>query len=224
MAAWKTAIILLITMAITACSNRVYFGTSTRWALDASSTTIGLGYKAAQFAYIPPKKDGGEYSVLGKSDVDISVANIVVEEEFATGQAADCAAAAPQATMQLSVKKEKTDKGSLAFGSYFSMSFLDINFGSTNPFAGASIGYKRETATVIPITESYHLRSVYAKTFINTLDSSSAPESGTQTGGIRFIQVFATGKAAVYAARENVKSLTEDKKTEACTPQWITSN
>lgn len=217
---WKIFLIVLTILSTAGCSNRVYFGTSTRWALDASSTTVGLGYKAAQFAYVPPKRDGGEYSVLGRSDVDISIKDIVVEEEFATGQAAECAAASSTANMNLADEKKVTTKGSLIFGSYTSASFIDLNFGSANPFSGASIGYKRETATVIPITEDGHLRSVYAKTKINSLALSSSESSGTKTDGVRFQQVFATGKAAVYVAKEKVASMTDSQISNACTPQW----
>lgn len=221
MTPWKTIFILLSLVASVGCSNRVYFGTSTRFALDASSTTVGLGYKAAQFAYIPPKQGGGEYSVLGRSDVDISITDIVVNEEFATGQAADCAAAASSSVKMALVSESNKDpkKGNLVFGSYFSMSFLDINFGSSNPFAGASVGYKRESATVIPLTENGHLRSVYADTRVNSLAHSTGEDDGTRTNGIRFKQVFATGKAAVYVAKKSVASLTKNKITDACTPE-----
>ncbi|WP_409277098.1 hypothetical protein [Pseudomonas defluvii] len=219
---WKIFIIMLPLMVNAGCSNRVYFGTSTRFALDVSTTTAGIGYKSAQFAYVPPKESGGEYSVLGRSDVDLSITDIVVNEEFATGQAAECAAAASSAVNLAFAADDRsnTKKGNLIFGSYFSVSLLDINFGSENPFAGASIGYKRESATVIPITENGQLRSVYANTKINSLANSAAETDGTRTNGIRFRQIFATGKAAVYVAKKNIASITEKKIADACTPQW----
>lgn len=210
-------ITLIIMVLSTGCTNRVYFGTSTRFALDASSTTAGLGYKAAQFAYIPPKKDGGEYSVLGKSDVDLSITNIVVEEEFATGQAAECAA---DRDFKINNAEEaRTTKGNLVFGAYTSASLIDVNFGSANPFAGASIGYKRETATVIPITEDGLLRSVYAKSNISSLDYSTTETNGSKTGGVRFRQIFATGKAAVMVARDKLPSIAATSGATACNPQ-----
>ncbi len=206
--------------------NTVYFGTNTNLAIDvdASSGSANIGYKNSQFASIPPKDDGTSFSILGSSDVDVSISDMVIEEEFATGLAAECAAS--RKTKKGDDKEEdKTQYGTLLFASYFSVSLFDVNLGADNPFLGASIGYKRSTATVIPIKND-KLRSVYAKTSVNTLpyessDSGSTTNKGnndtrTHTKGIRFKQDFATGRASQYLASYNAKSLTKIDNAAGC--------
>lgn len=209
-------LLVLVIITCSGCANNVYFGTSTRLAIDFSSDTAGIGYKNSQVAFVPPKEDDSGHSILGKSDVDISMDNIVIDEEFATGLAAECASenTPPAAAI---AGAPSPSYGNLIFGSYNSISIIDINFGATNPFAGATFGYKRATATVVPIKNDF-LRSVYAKTKVNTLDHSASETHGTRTGGIRFVQEFATGKASVHRAAANVASLTGGNKTTACTP------
>ena len=86
----RTIVISALTaIFLSGCANKVYFGTSTRLAIDFSSDGAGIGYKNAQMAIVPPKENGTEYSVLGNSDVDISLSKIRIDEEFATGLAAE---------------------------------------------------------------------------------------------------------------------------------------
>lgn len=200
--------------------NTVYFGTNTNFAIDidASSGSANIGYKNSQFASIPPKEDGTSYSVLGSSDVDVSISDMVIEEEFATGLAAECAASR---TVKKVDEEDETKYGTLLFASYFSVSLFDVNLGADNPFSGASIGYKRSTATVIPIKNN-KLRSVYAKTSVNTLpyenNNTGNNDTRTHTKGIRFKQDFATGNASRYLASYNAKSLTKIDNVTGCIP------
>jgi hypothetical protein len=187
---------------LSGCANTVYFGTSTRLAIDFSSDGAGIGYKNSQMAVVPPKENGTEFSVLGSSDIDISLSKIMIDEEFATGEAAEYAS-------QNKVFKSEPNPahGNLLFGAYTSVSIIDLNFGVTNPFQGATFGYKRATATIVPIVDN-SLRSVYAKTSINSeqYDAETNP-CGTKTDGLRFVQLFATGEAAVNLAKKNQASL-----------------
>ncbi|MBL4673541.1 MAG: hypothetical protein JKX81_14875 [Arenicella sp.] len=200
----KRTIVVSTLMAIflSGCANKVYFGTSTRLAIDFSSDGAGIGYKNSQMAIVPPKEDGNEFSVLGSSDIDISLSKIMIDEEFATGKAAEYASQDDGSEKDLNAAH-----GNLLFGAYTSVSIIDLNFGVTNPFQGATFGYKRATATIIPIVDD-SLRSVYAKTSINSepYDAETNP-CGTKTDGLRFVQLFATGKAAVNMAKQNQTSL-----------------
>ncbi len=187
---------------LSGCANKVYFGTATSLAIDFSSNGAGIGYKNAQMAIVPPKENGTEFSVLGSSDIDISISKIIIDEEFATGEAAEYA-------LHNDLLREdlNTTHGNLLFGAYTTVSIIDLNFGVTNPFQGATFGYKRATATIIPIVDD-SLRSVYAKTSINSeqYDAQTNP-CGTKTNGLRFVQLFATGKAAINMAKKNQESL-----------------
>lgn len=200
----KKAIVVstLTAVFLSGCANKVYFGTATSLAIDFSSNGAGIGYKNSQMAIVPPKENGTEFSVLGSSDIDISLSKIMIDEEFATGEAAEYAS-----QDNLSNQNLNTTHGNLLFGAYTSVSIIDLNFGVTNPFQGATFGYKRATATIIPIVDD-SLRSVYAKTSINSeqYDAQTNP-CGTKTDGLRFVQLFATGKAAVTLAEQNRTSL-----------------
>ncbi len=204
---------------LTGCaSNAVYFGTATNLGIDISSESTNIiGYKNTQIARVPPTQKGDAFSVLGTSDVDLSLTDVAIYERFATGEAADCAASANARAAALT---PPTGLGSLIFGSYTSISFIDFNFGATNPFVGGSMGYKRATATMIPITND-KLRSVYAESSVNTIKTADGadPAVASRTGGMRFVQNFATGKAAMIRAKANVKKLTGDNSAvSTCTP------
>lgn len=216
----KTLGAVIILALSTGCAkNTVYFGTNTNLAVDfdVTSRSANIGYKNSQFASIPPKEDGTSFSVLGQSDVDVSISDMVIDEVFATGLAAECAASKPIPADALT-GADKTKYGTLLFASYFSVSLFDVNLGATNPFLGGSIGYKRATATVIPIKKN-HLRSVYAKNSVNTLKhDATTQQNGTQTDGIRFKQDFATGEASLFMASKNAKILTNDTSSIGCRP------
>jgi len=201
----RTIVISALTaIFLSGCANKVYFGTSTRLAIDFSSDGAGIGYKNAQMAIVPPKENGTEYSVLGNSDVDISLSKIRIDEEFATGLAAEHASQTKALT-----RESNAVHGDLLFGAYTSVSIVDLNFGVTNPFQGATFGYKRATATIIPIVND-SLRSVYARTSINSesYDADTNP-CGSKTDGLRFVQLFATGQAAINMAKQNEGSLSK---------------
>lgn len=205
---------------LSGCANKVYFGTATSLGVDFSADGAGIGYRNAQAARVPARENGMEFSVLGSSDIDLSLSQIYIDEEFATGKAAD-SLSMPKSARSIT---EPATHGDLLFGSYTTASFIDINFGATNPFQGATIGYKRATATMIPIVKD-NLRSVYAKTVINSepWDPATNP-CGTKTGGIRFVQLFATGQAAINIAVDNKESLQtgqtldEPGKNDLCIP------
>jgi len=218
--------ILLVSMLLSGChGKRVYFGTSTVLGVDFSSESKGgvIGYKNAQFASVPKKgksktKEGESekhegFSVVGRSDIDLSVTEVIIDEIFATGAAAVAAVNNGVAGKEKKIVGNSAKHGSLLFAANTSISLVDINFSATNPFQGASFGYKRATATVIPIVEG-NLRSVYAKSVVNSKAKASGNPCGTETGGIRFIQSFATGEAAENLAAIKKKELTQANVTK----------
>lgn len=194
--------VFIVMVLLSGCANRLYFGTATNLGVDFSETTANIGYKNINIANVPQKKDGTSHSVVGKSDVDISLREINIHEQFATGDAAIIAT--KNEKRDIVTTNDENTSNNLLFGSYSSISIFDFNFGSLNPFAGATIGYKRATATIIPVeNNNTEIRSVYANTYITSLDKNASISNGTQTNGIRFITKFGTGKAAQQLAQKH---------------------
>jgi hypothetical protein len=211
---WRgKGVILLAVVMMSGCSARnLYFGTATQIGLDVSGTAqvpnrVSLGYGRVETAYVPNKPDGTAHSVMGSLDSDITwFSGQRINQVLATGEAAQNAAGSNHSVgQQVPCQKESTDdRAPLYFGTVQSFG-VDLSFGGNNVAPGLVVGYKRAEGTVIPIVDpSCEVRPVYADISIDsTSHTGGAPEAAaSQIGGVRIVQRFATGQAAIEMTSE----------------------
>lgn len=203
----KTLFCAALLVALTGCTNSLYFGTYTRVGIDASADGAGIGGKNATLNIAPTKKDGSTFDVLGTSDVDLSYSDVIISERLAVGEAARCAAvkspSLDRATIMAGTEKPPT-AGPVIFGTYSSFSLVDLSLNnSVSP--GITFGYKRGTGLRMPV-ENDEVGSAYASISVNTSDKG-ATHTQSAIGGIRNKHVFATGTAALIKASEDAPAL-----------------
>src|SRR5688572_2608315 len=197
---------LLAAICLSGCSHSIYFATHTRVGIDASTDGAGIGGKTAAIAYAPPKKDGSAFDILGYSDIDASYKDTVMDEEFAIGAAAVCAAstAAKMEVLQAAAEEKASP---LIFGSYSSFSLVELSWGNSVS-TGITFGYKRGAGIRMPIGKDDKIGDAYARVTVNTTDTDRDNALKSNLGGIRYMHTFATGKAAVLKARARADELT----------------
>src|SRR5688572_27142218 len=221
----KLATILLVIeiVAATGCTPRLVFATKTNLGLDVSGTAqvpdkVSFTYGRYEGAIVPRSETGDPYSVYGGLDADVKFwqGDLTISQEFATGAAAQIAAA------EMSVDEAKTFLKDFSFGTagntkslYFvtdSSLGIKISVGKQDVSPTLMVGYKRVEGAVIPVgPKEKEARSVYANIKINNAETRTAgaqDETHAKTiasafpynGGIRLVQGFATGRAADFRA------------------------
>lgn len=213
----RKELIKLVAVAIAACwlgvgcaGKRVVFATKSQLGLDVSGTAqmpdkISFTYGRFEGAIVPRSSDGHAYSVYGALDSDVRFfGDSTIEQTFTTGHAAKIAASKtkslpedPQPTNAFSTK-------SLFFVTDTSYG-LKLSAGKQDLSPTLMLGYKRVEGAVIPVDDHEpEVRSVYADITINSsTDMLVAADSGAplpRNRGVRIVQRFATGDAAVGAA------------------------
>ncbi len=201
----------VVVVAMFGCSSRnLYFGTATQIGLDVSGTSqvpnrVSLGYGRVETAYVPNKTDGTAHSVMGALDSDITwFSGQRIKQIFATGEAAQNAAGGVYGAggVVACQKESADDRAPLYFGTVQSFG-LDLSFGGNNVAPGLVVGYKRAEGTVIPVVDpSCEVRPVYADISIDSTSHSAGQSQTAQTvpsqiEGVRIVQRFATGQAAI---------------------------
>lgn len=207
-----------MSMALTACaSNSLFVGTYTRVGIDVSQQGAGAGIGIKNVAMtVAPTKDSGEaYDVLGTTDTDLALTNLVLHEVVATGEAAICASGNGDVRALQRQLIKGQPQPPLIFVAASSWSLLEVSLGdATGP--GISFGYKRTVGIRMPI-KNEKLGSAYASVSISTLEKDhSSRARKTEIEGTRSVYTFATGKASLQMARQYVQQITNDKNAEAC--------
>jgi hypothetical protein len=204
-----------LALLISGCANGLYFGTKTKWGLEATGTatapvSVGLTYHRGEAVVIPENEAGRTYSVFGGSDNDFSWFNgLAVSQRFATGDAAVIAAGG---TVEENEKTNDAQHGKLVFttGTTFG---LDLRYSSSAAQSpGLLAGYRREEGVFIPTKPSaVEANSVYADISIvyspdgdaAKLDAIEPDRRPRLSGGARIKQRFATGAAARLVAKDD---------------------
>lgn len=218
-------------------SNKLVFTTQTSLGLDISGTgeipnKASLSYGRFEVAYVPRKSDNTAQSIYGGIDADVKFGlppKYLVKQTFATGQAATNAvsqgfpaasqAASTSGAVVVSGKTNSTgfDPQPLTF--FTATRFgIHVSVGEAQAPASLLMGYRRTEATVIPIPDpSIDVRPVFADIQINGSSSTTLTDSATNTpprsilGGVRIVQRFATGQAAILASsNQDVRDRLDD--------------
>lgn len=216
-------LITVISLFLSGCANKdLYLASYSRVGIDGSTNGAGIGAKSGYIKVSPTKPDGSPYTVLGSSDIDVSITNVIIEEVLATGMAAICAAnkktdpalVAPTDKINAFILEKMEDRSisvtqgkspTLIFGSYSSWSLIDLSWAEASS-QGINFGYKRSTGLKIPTPSgSEDIASVYAKVTVNT--TSDKGQYTTRINGIRNTHTFATGAAAIIKASRNANIL-----------------
>ena len=208
----KNTYFILLTgvIVLSGCSKNLYFGTSTSVGMDVSGTTkipskVSFSFNRAEVAIIPTNSDGNTHPVFASLDSEWTWFNgFMIKQIFATGKAADIASNKDKDTTTYT-PTTKTSKKSLIFTTGTKLG-IDIEFGQTTSTpASLLIGYRRSEMTLIPdVTSKKELDPVFADISIMSVESSSpdgVSNDYPQLGGVRIKQRFATGIAAINAAR-----------------------
>ena len=230
---FNIALPVVAVLLVTGCATdreMLFFGTHTAIGVDVSGTvgapdSVSLGYRRNEVAIVPPKSDGSARSVLGAIDADLGIGEARVKQLFATGDAAVLAASrsGPPTTGTEKIQNQDTTRKlpvPILFVADANFSLLHVQVPSTASTSLAprvSLGYSRNEITLIPVTDdSKEVASVYADISIDTGGVADAPKQSTSmvekevgqhpsrfTGGVRIVQNFATGEAAVKLVSEN---------------------
>ncbi|MBZ0090993.1 MAG: hypothetical protein K8F27_02035 [Sulfuricellaceae bacterium] len=199
----------------------LFFGTHTALGVDVSGTvgvpdSISLGYQRREVAVVPPKKDGTARSVLGATDSDLGLGDLRLKQLFATGEAARQAAGSPTAPATPAANAG-TSRQPILFTTEANLSLLHVQASSSSLAPRLSLGYSRSEITLIPVAyDDNEAASVYADISIES-GSADKPDSQSTSnvekelgqhpsrfsGGIRLVQSFATGDAAVRLVENN---------------------
>lgn len=229
--ATKLLIPIVVSISSVGCAHRsLYFGTKTEIGVGITGTTtaptsLNLGYDRSEVALIPSKTNGETHSVYGGLDYDLGPllgGSTILTQTFATGNAARVAVG----------DKSVTDSGTNQQGRLFFATgtkiALNIDFGQS---LGQSVpsflfGFRRSEGTVVPIRDpNAEVNAVYADLSL-VIDRNGAVRATTLNNGtdditylrdpvardklphtlhgIRIIQRFATGNAAVRVAGDPV--------------------
>jgi|GEM_PF-6144452 len=208
----KCALFFLLAVLVSGCAHNLYFGTATSVGLDVAGTTkipskIAFAYDRSEIAIVPDNQEGDAHSVFASLDSEWTWFNgFFVKQNFATGQAAEIAAADTAETQYDLGGTPRTNKP-LIFTTGTRLG-IDLSFGHTaNAPASLLIGYKRGEMSLIPdVADKTVVDPVYADIVIAGYDAedNSIPDQKTmlkpRLGGVRIQQRFATGKAAIDAA------------------------
>ena len=205
-----------VACSLAGCAHNVYFTTSSSIGLDVSGTAqvpnkISFAFQRFEGAIVPNKSDGSAHSVLGKLEADPFTwfSGQKITQLFATGEAAINAAEAGVVSNAIPVNIAVAnpvspvypgDDKSLVFVTRTTIG-LDLSAGEPNISPHLLLGYKRLETSAIPIPDpSREVRPVYANFLI---DTHSADTDGAVVGvkGVKIVQAFATGKAAVLLSR-----------------------
>lgn len=204
----------------------LFFGTHTAAGVDVSGTvgvpdSAAFGYRRREVAIVPTDKNGVVHSVLGGADMDLGLGEARIKQIFATGDAARAATGAPAAPAAAAAAGNCGEGGKagkpILFTTEANFSLLQVQASSGALSPKVSLGYSRSEATLIPLhTESGQAASVYADISIETEDAAKTKDKITsyvesQVGqhpssfgtGVRVVQRFATGDAAVCLVRNN---------------------
>ncbi len=233
----------LVILTMAGCSNALYFGTYSRIGIDASTDGAGIGAKHSEIVVSPTKSDGSAHDVLGRADHDLSLISAVIDEEFAVGEAARCAAArvvsqqdAAKGFVAIDPNDPSTisevdgqENTKLIFGAHTSYSLVDLAWGES-AVRGINFGFKRSVGVRMPIKDD-SLGSAYTRIRLNTLSASELNDPNepgyappdpnnpgppvSRTGGVRTKSVFATGVAAIIMANERASEITEVEGAKA---------
>lgn len=207
------------------CMNkRVVFATKTNLGLDVSGTAqypdkVSFTYGRYEGAIVPRGDSGEEYSVYGALDADVRFFGAhTIEQVFATGEAAKVAANGGFSGGGSSGGGDGA-KEPLLFVTDTSYG-LKLSVGKQDISPTLMLGYKRVEGTVIPVKSSEaEVRSVYADLTINSSTDTKAAATAKAfpaNKGVRIVQRFATGQAAVAAAqRPDVQQYLLEKTSPA---------
>lgn len=200
-------LILILAALLSGCKN-LYFGTSTSVGLDVSGTSkiptkASFAFDRSEIAIVPDDSEGNAHSVFASLDSEWTWFNgFIVDQIFATGEAADIAATEPRISVQYDPKDLNTSKKPLVFATGTKLG-IDIDFGLTaSAPASLLVGYKRSEMTIIPdVAGKKKLNSVFADiSIISKNEGVTSISDAPRLGGVRIKQRFATGVAAVEAA------------------------
>ncbi|MHB9117810.1 MAG: hypothetical protein ACYC2R_06015 [Burkholderiales bacterium] len=221
-----TAVLLGVAALAGGCASErevLFFGTHTALGVDVSGTvgvpdSVSLGYQRREVAVVPPKKDGTTRSVLGATDSDLGLGDVRIKQLFATGEAARQAAGSSAAAAPATpAANSGTSRQPILFTTEANLSLLHVQASSSSLSPRLSLGYSRSEITLIPVAyDDNEAASVYADI---SIESGSAGKSDSQitsnvekelgqhpsrfSGGIRLVQSFATGDAAVKLVENN---------------------
>ena len=223
--------ILATSLVLSGCSSgSLIFGTSTVVGTEVSGvstapTKVAIAYDRAEVALIPARANGETHSVYGGFDYDFSsaVGTMVLSQVFATGEAAKLASGSTVSTPPKDTGKNQSGRLFFSTGTRFGLSLdLGTDVGASVP--SLLFGFKRAEFTVIPVKDNtQEVNPVFADLSIvmdrngnvRTPDATAGPNApnprdpiasdrlpGSKTG-IRIVQRFATGQAALNLAASN---------------------
>lgn len=214
-----TLVAAIFSLAGCSTPNALYVGTYTRVGIDASQNGAGggIGFKNVAMTIAPTKSTGEAYDVLGTTDVDLALNNLVLVETVATGEAAVCASGKSALAVLVKNVTAKTPKppGPLIFLADTSWSLLEVSMGeAAGP--GISFGYRRTVGIRMPI-KNEKIGSSYASVSISTLaiDHTSTAKK-TEVSGTRSVYTFATGEASVNMAQKYAAKVAGNPQQVGC--------
>lgn len=216
----------------TGCGHRsLYFGTATVVGAEVSGVTtapskVAIAYDRAEVALIPAKATGESYAVYGGFDYDFAWGQrtLVLSQVFATGHAAVLASGPQQNTAPKDTSSNQNGRIFFATGTRNGLSLdLGQNLGQSVP--SFLFGLKRSEVVVLPVADNtQEVNSVYADLSVvadNDGRVRAAPKDDEGDGlrqrdtiaaerlpqaknGVRIVQRFATGQAALNVANSTI--------------------
>ncbi|WP_397448668.1 hypothetical protein [Pseudomonas sp. NA-150] len=206
---------------LSGCStpDTLYVGTYTRVGIDASHSSMGggIGFRNVALTVAPTNAKGDAYDVLGTTDVDLALRNLVLVETVATGEAAVCASGNSKVSDLVADIKNAPQKepGPLIFVADTSWSLLEVSVGdAVGP--GISFGYRRIVGIRMPV-KNEHIGSAYGSVSISTLETAHTNKAEpTEIGGTRSVYTFATGKASVNMAQKYANKVVGNIQQQGC--------
>lgn len=213
-------VLICTAIALSGCSNNLYFGTSTSVGLSVTGTSkvptkISFAHDRSEVAIVPDDSAGNAHSTFAALDSEWTWFNgFVIKQHFATGDAADEAAKSGLATVTYAPPAAgRTSDKPLVFVTSAKLG-VSIDFGeSAEAPTSLLVGYRRYEGTIMPDARNQQkIDPVYADISIIADDSKSVTDAtGPRIGGTRVKQRFATGAAAIHAvtnadARDNLRA------------------
>ncbi|WP_295879957.1 hypothetical protein [uncultured Thiohalocapsa sp.] len=193
---------LLASMGASGCGGpSVYFAGYTRIGVDASVDGAGVGVRQSAVTLSPPRADGGAHDLAAVTDMDLSLTDLVISQDLATGDAANALSTDGNSLAPQRGTGQFEEDSRLLFGSFTSWSLLEVNApDSASP--GILFGFKRAVALRVPVRKD-RIGATYAGVDINTTgDRHHGVPASALPGGVRNSYRFATGRPAVALAKQ----------------------